>query len=513
MVVHTILDSVSCTTAAAGSIPAFPGYIGAANQATSGTSSVSGANATPAAGLYTRYTYEYVNLDGTVVDRTAATAQNFVRYCEFPGERLFKNVKFEVNGNPLDEYTAEAMIFHQKFKVAPGKLTGWKRLVGQEVPVDAYSDLCAISGASAFPAEANGLLISGAAAPVAARNAADTCRELGKVVNGAQTPKATQPALDMWIPLLFWFNKDARLSIPSVSIPYGQRFITIELEAQDKIVFPAAGNLFLQLTVERFANSNGQATGTAITNYRRYVTREPVVVPNSTVSTSQGVNTIELYINNIFVNPEIHDIYIKRIGFSLIRVYRFQRITVNTPQGEQLLSQLKWPIETIYAGLRPQFNITKPSYSGLAVSSGNANTHRDWHRLTKLDDAVCEQLSRAGSLLPTNNADPTAIDAASAQSQTSQWSSKRLTYTLSTKTIKTVKITAHGIPIFNDFNAEFFSNYMPYQYGGYNVITPEDEGALMINFCLYPGTYQPSGGPTRFGRCMDQNSMQVAVNA
>lgn len=23
--------------------------------------------------------------------------------------------------------------------------------------------------------------------------------------------------------------------------------------------------------------------------------------------------------------------------------------------------------------------------------------------------------------------------------------------------------------------------------------TPEDLGALMINFCLYPGTYQPSG--------------------
>ena len=23
-------------------------------------------------------------------------------------------------------------------------------------------------------------------------------------------------------------------------------------------------------------------------------------------------------------------------------------------------------------------------------------------------------------------------------------------------------------------------------------MTPEDEGAVMINFCLYPGTYQPS---------------------
>jgi hypothetical protein len=54
--------------------------------------------ATPAAGNYTRYTYNYVKLDGSVVDRTADTAQNFVRYAEYPGQRLFKNVKFEVNG-------------------------------------------------------------------------------------------------------------------------------------------------------------------------------------------------------------------------------------------------------------------------------------------------------------------------------------------------------------------------------------------------------------------------------
>jgi len=32
------------------------------------------------------------------------TYRNFVRYCEFPGNRLFSLVKFDVNGNPLDEY-------------------------------------------------------------------------------------------------------------------------------------------------------------------------------------------------------------------------------------------------------------------------------------------------------------------------------------------------------------------------------------------------------------------------
>lgn len=111
-----------------------------------------------------------------------------------------------------------------KVKVAPGKLTGWKRLVGQEVPIDAESDLCTIAGTSGWMAPSVGLqLNAGGSAPVAPVNAALTARRQSKILNGPQTPKLEQGQLDMWIPLLFWFNKDARLSIPSVAIPYGEQ--------------------------------------------------------------------------------------------------------------------------------------------------------------------------------------------------------------------------------------------------------------------------------------------------
>ncbi|AMN83136.1 major capsid protein [Faustovirus] len=43
------------------------------------------------------YTQSYVNQQGTT-QTVAAAATNFVRYCEYPGLRLFKRVKFEVNG-------------------------------------------------------------------------------------------------------------------------------------------------------------------------------------------------------------------------------------------------------------------------------------------------------------------------------------------------------------------------------------------------------------------------------
>jgi hypothetical protein len=107
--------------------------------------------------------------------------------------------------NPLDEYSAEAYIYHQKFKVGPNKMTGWKRLVGQEVPIDAYSDVIAISGTSNYPAIAVDLEdVNGDAAAAAPISATQTARRLTQIVNGPQTPKATQPALDLWIPLTYY---------------------------------------------------------------------------------------------------------------------------------------------------------------------------------------------------------------------------------------------------------------------------------------------------------------------
>jgi len=224
MVVHTTLSAVSATTPAAGDIPAFPAFIGNVDTAVSATASVSARANFPANGQYTRYTYNYVDVAGNIINRTTATPANFVRYCEFPGERLFKDVQFNVNGNPLDEYTAMAAIFFQKFCVPPGKQVGWNRLVGQENPIPCYSELCSINGTSQWPSVAVNLTQFGTTtpAPVSPVNDVITARRLGSIVNGPQTPQATQPALDMWIPLLFWFNRDPRLSIPSVSIPYGK---------------------------------------------------------------------------------------------------------------------------------------------------------------------------------------------------------------------------------------------------------------------------------------------------
>lgn len=389
----------------------------------------------------------------------------------------------------VDEYTSEAYMYHQKFRVAPGKEVGWARLVGQEVPIDCVEDLCTVNGASQFAAAHSNLTqnVGGAAANVSPVNATITSRKLGKILNGPQTCKATQPSLEMFIPLIFWFNKDARLSIASVSIPYGQRFITIDLAPQSEIVFSCPGNIFLQLTTEVVTGADAGGAGTptnivAITDYQKYVTREPFLAPNSGVG-SQTVDTVELYINNIFVNPEIHDIYIKRIGFSLIRVYRFQSFQVNTASNRLLLSQFKWPVETIFTGLRPSYNI----------DSSNTNQCRDWHRLTRLTDETCYGVCLVDGIMGTASDDSSTQNLSQLDTWLAQVQCQRCVFTNSQKTIDVVTIEAHGITLYNQFDELFFSAYQPYHYGGWNIVTPDDDGALMINFCLYPGTYQPSG--------------------
>lgn len=60
-------------------------------------------------------------------------------------------------------------------------------------------------------------------------------------------------------------------------------------------------------------------------------------------------------------------------------------------------------------------------------------------------------------------------------------------------TIETINISAHGIDIYKQFPASFFNSYTAYHYGGPNINAPKDVGSLFIPFCLYPGTYQPSG--------------------
>jgi hypothetical protein len=137
----------------------------------------------------------------------------------------------------------------------------------------------------------------------------------------------------------------------------------------------------------------------------------------------------------------------------------------------------------MFVGLRPAVN----------VSSSNVNQYRDWHRLTLMTDNVMTADAHSHGDVMID--DTVAFNAASAKHKTfsAHEAGERIIYPVATETIDTLQLQAHGINIFSTFKAQFFRDYISYTFGGANIITPEDAGAMMLNFCLYPGTYQPSG--------------------
>lgn len=423
-----------------------------------------------------------------------------IAYVNYIGEALLRKVSITINGNPLDEYGPEVMLFHQKFFVTPNKAVGWNRNLGQEVPHVGYMPVSNVITGQTISAYGRGAGV----------------REQRFFCDGYQTPKVTQPPVDLWIPLLFWFNTDPRLSIPSVSIPYGQRYINVSL---------AQANQIMQQL---------HAFNPALDD------------PASNPPPSPGFNFFGIHINNIFVNPEIHDIFIKRIGFNLIRVHRFQRMRQTSNNFNCLLQNMKWPIETIYFGFQPTENTALNStlmlqnWDILSAVIPNTvdccclqNTYSFAQALASISSPNATQLSTnfvaatgAGldfSQFPGNTANPagngipninqlnevlTANDFPPLNFGTTVGTTMptgaeiiaalpsvncQATYFSTIPTLSRVQVEAHGVPLYRDLPASFFNSYIPYTYGGFNINTPDDVGAYMLTFNLYPGSYQPSG--------------------
>jgi hypothetical protein len=470
----------------------------------------------------TGYYYNIVDAFGNVIvaggqeGNPQIPYQNFVRYCEFPGNRLFQLVKFDVNGNPLDQYDTMIPTMLEKFCTPPNKRVGHDRLVGQEVPRQGYGGLCQATVVDADAADTPagisiaqtgqsnqtvGLFAANAAAigsdtvvgstvlnqtvivPLnsqlanptpALQGQYDVSRQLLQIVNGPQTPKPVQAPLEIWNKLRFWFNDDVRLSIASVSIPFGQRFISIDLAQQNYLAFDFP-SIYLQTITD--GTTAGAGTPGGPTTLRK-ITYSPIYQTTSTPTTEISIEKMELYINNIFVNPEVHDIYIKRIGFSLIRVYRQHNQRCNQESAdEKLLSQLKWPVEYMMVGLRPVWNI----------KSVNQNQWRDWHRMTYNVQAYCDDPSLAQAASATSGGAQVAATGSSIGEVMPD------TYYLPVPTVDSLTLTSHGIVIFDNFQDTFFNQYMPFHYGGPALVTPDDVGALFVNMALFPRSYQPSG--------------------
>lgn len=464
--------------------------------------------------------YTLVDPFGATVSPNGGTFRNLVRYCEYPGERLAKKVSFEVNSNSLDTYHDTTVSMLRKNMIPVDKLPGYDRLMGQQTALEGYSGPVKVgvrdpnsSGQPDTELASDPVFVPAAGAPDVHTNPntgspvsfgtsssfveaafPDAAHTVGvpsstsapyfgviqrrlQCYDGFQTPKYQQPTLNIWHPLQFWFNKDVRLAIPSVAIPYGQRLIEIELAKQDQLVYEAPGLYVAQtIRVEGDGDSDSGNAGVFSRKYRPW--------SSAGTLTSQSLSDVDLYVNSLFVNPEIHDIYMRKIGFTLIRVYRRHTTNTNTStHDEQQLNQLKWAIEYMFIGLQPTIN-TASSNSG-----PTGTVWRDWHRMAKVFEYTDDRMDHAVIPEGTDGGEGGGEDLPAASSLIGQIVPD--VYIKEVPTISTLSLEAYGMNLFQTFPQVFYSAYIPYYYA--NFVTGRDIGSNIINFALIPAIYQPSG--------------------
>lgn len=260
----------------------------------------------------------------------AENAVDKVKYCSMLGHRLLEKVSFQINGVPVSEYTSELYNKFYQFHVTENKKRGWSRNIGQEIPNLAY---------------------------VTPDPRVNEYREYRWFGNGPQTFKFRHDDVDMYIPLLFWFNLDAAQAFPIKKIPSGTVKVSVKFADVAKLV--------------ACADYGGGG---------KYV--EP------------SIAVADLHVNHVNTLPEIENVLLKTYDFTMIRLHKtFEKIlTANNDSVH--LHELKFLVEHMVAGFRPLEN-----YNDVDV----------WHRNTALTPV---DVYVPVSVMDVNNTPILAINAA-----------------------------------------------------------------------------------------------------
>lgn len=218
-----------------------------------------------------------------------------VRYADYIGHKILKKCQFVISNNVLDEYDKELYNIYYNLHISEAKKQSWLKCIGQEIPYI-------------------GTLISDPSK--------DEYKELKYISDGYQTLKKKHNKLELFIPLLFWFNRDIRLAFPNHIKPLGQVKVRIELEQAENLM-----------------NS--------------------IDVINDEYNQHYNIPDIEsctLYTKHIYTNPDIQDIFISKLGFNLIRIYKKVEKYLLNNNDRISIQELKFPIESLYVFFRPESN-------------------------------------------------------------------------------------------------------------------------------------------------------------
>lgn len=229
------------------------------------------------------------------------------RYCHFPGIRMLKEVKLVLNGQQIDTYGPDDIIFDMNFNLRSSKKKSFYECVGHSTPIE-----------------------------VSYANIDFDIEQKTYMVNGYQTWKSYHQNLRMLIPLQFWFNKAIEKSFPVL-----KRSGSCGLNDNIKTDY-------LEITVAPVSEIV-QAGKYNASNNEMDIIDLPKKIGNN----------IELYSNNIFINEEICNFYLDYVDKYLINLHNRVTLSIGSTDTTINLKNLSEMglTEHLYFGIKPTENV------------------------------------------------------------------------------------------------------------------------------------------------------------
>ena len=225
---------------------------------------------------------------------TPQSSEDKVRWANMLGHRLIKDVKLFINNTQIDAYNGEFYNAYYETRVYPHKQKAWLQCIGHELPME--SELLQDPVSMDY-------------------------KEKRWICDGLQTIKSSHSEFELFIPLLFWFNLDRRDAL----------FVAPNTKIEIRISLQDENKLMTCVDVE------------ADIYHERY--NSPYII------------NCDLYTNHIYVNKEVENLFISRIGFNLVRVHQFASITIDKNKDAIDLDRyLRFAIEDVTIYARPLDN-------------------------------------------------------------------------------------------------------------------------------------------------------------
>lgn len=444
----------------------------------------------PTLSLSEDYSVRYINGQGQTY--SGDSMKPYVFYADDFGHRLFKEHMFTLGGSLIDRYTVDADIFYEQVELPLQKRAAYKRCIGQELPIQAYSqNITPAQNVVDFsdvndPEASDGVRARGAQKRLQMLNYFPAAREVAWITNGLQTPKDTQPEFSIIYPYKFDWCERPESSLPLMFTQDNLREVRSTLAQQSQCVFT---------TYPILAEVSGPSAGTGTVNdpYSTPVgvfALNPIIENNVRVDTTDFFHTAVMYVNFMYIDSLVHDVFLNRAMFNIIRVHTTQITSVTAVDEPIELPSLKYALEYLLFGFR-----TAPNELMEIGTYGSVNAYAsNWNKFGTVKLASYVQ----STAFTAQSGASTYFRTEASQSGNNVIGPQTYTYFVHAPIAEKIQfiiqnyylvlsLTLEGFPV------EFFDSYTPFRMGEYPINGPTSPGFCMLTFSLKPGDKAPRG--------------------